>query len=155
MNSHTSTSRWPLWRFTNMVYRNIAWMLNVMYFLGYVVPWTSPISFRALFSARPFLPDLELSQVNGSLCPKKSAQTLSLLSRLTSIWRQVSKARTRFESQPDMGFLGKGWGRFLNRFWNYFVKGFLPSAALILFFPIVSLTVCLLSLVLAISAPLW
>ena len=150
-----TTTRWPLWRLTNMIFRNIAWMLNVMYFLGYVVPWASPVSFRALFSARPFLADLELSQVNGTLCPKKSSQTLSLISRLTSIWRHVSKARTRFESQPDMGFLGKGWGRFLNRVWNYFFKGFLPSFCLILIFPIISMTVCLLSLLLAVTAPFW
>jgi len=150
-----TSTRWPFWRIQNFFFRATMWMLNVMLFLGYVIPWCSPVSFRALFRSKPYLADVELSQVNGTMCPTKASQTLTLMSRLNLIWRRVSKARTRFESQPDSGFLGKGWNRFLNRFWNYFCRGFVPSFLLLVLFPLGSLVICFVSIVLAILAPLW
>ena len=36
-----------------------------------VIPWNSPLSLRALLCVQPFTPDLELSQVNGTLCPRR------------------------------------------------------------------------------------
>lgn len=155
VSSRVTTSRWPLWRVQNYVYRTITWLLNTMFFLGYVIPWCSPLSVRALFCARPFLSTFELSQVNGTLCPKKASQRATLLSRLIDIWRRVSKARTRFETQPDSGFLGKGWNRFLNRFWNYVIKGILPSLGILLGLPVAAVTTCVLSLALCITAPAW
>ncbi|ODM94685.1 hypothetical protein Ocin01_11990 [Orchesella cincta] len=155
VTTRVTTSRWPLWRVQNYIHRTLTWLLNTMFVLGYIVPWCSPLSVRALFCTRPFLSDYELSQVNGTLCPKKSSQRATLISRLIDIWRKVSKARTRFESQPDTGFLGKGWNRFLNRFWNYVVKGFFPSIFLVLFLPLGSLVTCILSLALCVTAPAW
>lgn len=74
-----------------------------MFLLGIAVPWCSPVSFRALLLTQPFTPDLELSQVNGTLFPRKSTQTPTLCSRLTTLWRHISKSRTHFESEPDTG----------------------------------------------------
>jgi len=155
MSSRFTTTRWPLWRCTNLLFRTFAWLLNVVYFLGFQVPWNSCLSFRALFLPRPFLVSLILNQVNGSLCPKKSSETRTLASRLRALWRHVSKARTKFESEPDTGFLGKGLGRFINRFWNYGIRGFLPSLFLLIFFPLAALSVSLGSIFLALTAPLW
>lgn len=74
-----------------------------MYIFGIVVPWDSAFSFRALFCIKPFMSDLELSQVNGTLFPRKTSVTQTLASRLLRLWRHVSKARTRFETEPDTG----------------------------------------------------
>lgn len=47
--------------------------------------------------------DLELSQVNGTLFPRKSSVTSTLCSRLNALWRHISKSRTHFETKPDTG----------------------------------------------------
>jgi hypothetical protein len=49
------------------------------------------------------MPDLELSQVNGTLFPRKSSLTPTLCSRLLALWRHISKSRTHFETKPDTG----------------------------------------------------
>lgn len=49
------------------------------------------------------MPDLELSQVNGTLFPRKSSLTPTLCSRLLVLWRHISKSRTHFETKPDTG----------------------------------------------------
>lgn len=74
---------------------------NVLF--GVALPWCSPVSIRALVLMQPFTPDLELSQLNGTLFPRKSSQTPTLYSRLTTLWRHISKSRTHFETEPDTG----------------------------------------------------
>lgn len=138
----STATQWPLWRWTNFLQRAWSWSWNGAYACGYLVPWCSPIGLRALLSAQPFYADLELSQVrtceasltgqvkvtfiplkvNGALCPRRSAYTPTLTSRLASLWRHISKSRTEFETQPDTGFVGKGLTRQINRAWNYGVK---------------------------------
>lgn len=86
---------------------------------------------------QPFYADLELSQVNGTLCPRRSAYTPTLNSRLASLWRHISKSRTEFETKPDTGFMGKGLTRQLNRAWNYGFKGLLCSLLFLLIFPVI------------------
>jgi hypothetical protein len=71
--------------------------------LQVVIPWCSPVGLRALFCVDPFMPDLELSQVNGTLFPRKSSLTPTLCSRLLALWRHISKSRTHFETKPDTG----------------------------------------------------
>lgn len=100
---HTTTTRWPMWRWINYVVRTWCWTWNAMFLLGVAVPWCSPVSLRALFLMEPFIPDLELSQLNGTLFPRKSSQTPTLSSRLLSLWRHISKSRTHFETEPDTG----------------------------------------------------
>ncbi len=118
----STATQWPLWRWTNFLQRAWSWSWNGAYACGYLVPWCSPIGLRALLSQQPFYADLELSQVNGALCPARSAYTPTLSSRLASLWRHISKSRTEFETQPDTGFVGKGLSRQVNRVWNYGCK---------------------------------
>lgn len=101
--TRTNSTRWPFWRLINLMQRIWCYTWNMMYLLGYVVPWDSPLGVRALFCVKPFMPGLELSQVNGSLFPKKASITHTLVSRLIELWRHISKARTRFETEPDTG----------------------------------------------------
>ncbi len=125
------------------------------FLLGFVVPWDSPLSFRALFCVKPFMPDLELSQVNGTLFPRKTSITETLASRLIALWRHISKSRTHFETEPDTGFIGKGLTRHMNRMWNYVFKGFLGTIVILFLYPIVCVAACAGSILLAVTAPLW
>lgn len=103
----TTTTRWPLWRIFNYFHRTWCWTWNAMFFFGIVLPWCSPVGLRALLLFEPFMPDLELSQVNGTLFPRKSSLTSTLASRLLSLWRHISKSRTHFETKPDTGKLNR------------------------------------------------
>ncbi|XP_046394390.1 uncharacterized protein LOC124162073 isoform X1 [Ischnura elegans] len=151
----TTTTRWPLWRWINYCHRTWSWTWNAMFFFGVVIPWCSPVSLRALFQAEPFMPDLELSQVNGTLFPRKSSLTPTLCSRLLSLWRHISKSRTHFETKPDTGFIGKGLTRHVNRIWNYMLKGLIGTLTIMVVFPILCLVTSIGSLVIALVAFLW
>lgn len=151
----TTTTRWPLWRIFNYVHRTWCWTWNAMFFFGVVLPWCSPVGLRALFLVEPFMPDLELSQVNGTLFPRKSSLTETLTSRLITLWRHISKSRTHFETKPDTGFIGKGLTRHMNRAWNYFVKGLFGTIALVIVFPVVCVLTILCSVLIALTAVLW
>nr|CAD7256838.1 unnamed protein product [Timema shepardi] len=148
----TTTTRWPMWRWINYCHRTWSWMWNAMFFFGVVIPWCSPVSLRALLCVEPFMPDLELSQVNGTLFPRKSSLTPTLASRLLSLWRHISKSRTHFETKPDTGFIGKGFTRHLNRLWNYLVKGLLGTLCVVLIFPLVCFVTSFCSLAMALTA---
>lgn len=93
--------------------------------------------------------------MNGTLFPRKTSVTPTLASRLIELWRHISKARTRFESRPDTGFIGKGMTRHANRVWNYGVKGLLGTMALVFVFPVVCVAVSVASVALAVLAPVW
>ncbi|KPJ08335.1 hypothetical protein RR48_13074 [Papilio machaon] len=98
-----TATRWPAWRLLNLAHRTWCWGWNMMFLLGVLVPWYSPVSLRALLQVKPFVTDYELSQVNGTLFPKRSSETQTMWSRLLRLWRHVSKERTRFETEPDTG----------------------------------------------------
>ncbi|XP_046960086.1 uncharacterized protein LOC124530126 [Vanessa cardui] len=150
-----STTRWPAWRILNFAHRTWSWSWNLMFVLGVLVPWCSRVSLRTLLCVKPFVPDLEQSQVNGTLFPKRSSEKQTMWSLLLKLWRHVSKERTRFETEPDTGLLGKGLSRQANRLWNYGVIGGLGSLALLLVFPLLALAASALSLIAAASVPLW
>jgi len=143
------------WRWSNYFQRAWSWSWNAAYACGYLVPWCSPIGIRALVSNHPFYADLELCQVNGVLCPRRSAYTPTLSSRLASLWRHISKARTEFETTPDTGFMGKGLTRQINRTWNYGVKGVMCSLLLLVFFPVICILCSVGGVCLAVTSPLW
>uniref|UniRef100_A0A0P5JHB7 Uncharacterized protein n=1 Tax=Daphnia magna TaxID=35525 RepID=A0A0P5JHB7_9CRUS len=151
----TTTTQWPFWRWANFLQRAWVWSCNGAYACGYIVPWCSPIGLRALVASQPFYADLELSQVNGTLCPRRSAYTPTLNSRLASLWRHISKSRTEFETKPDTGFMGKGLTRQLNRVWNYGFKGLLCSLLFLLIFPVVCVLCSAGGICLALTAPVW
>ncbi|KAL4132482.1 hypothetical protein QTP88_009622 [Uroleucon formosanum] len=153
--THTTTTRWPFWRIINFLYRTWTWTWNAMFFFGVVIPWCSPVSVRSLFYSESFYPDLELSQVNGTLFPRKSSLTSTLLSRLNLLWRHISKSRTHFETKPDTGFIGKGMTRHLNRVWNYVIKGILGTLGMLIIFPIICLSASFGSLMVALTGPIW
>ncbi|KAL0840928.1 hypothetical protein ABMA28_014724 [Loxostege sticticalis] len=151
----TTSTRWPGWRLVNLAHRTWCWSWNMMFLLGVLVPWCSPLSLRTLLCVRPFVPDYELSQVNGTLFPKRSSETQTMWSRLLKLWRHISKERTRFETEPDTGLLGKGLSRQANRLWNYGAVGGLGSLCLLLVFPLAALACSALSLAAAATVPLW
>nr|CBH09249.1 similar to CG2519 [Heliconius melpomene] len=153
--TRATTTRWPGWRLLNLAHRTWCWAWNLMFLLGVLVPWCSPLSLRTLLCVKPFVPDLELSQVNGTLFPKRSSETQTMWSMLLKLWRHISKERTRFETEPDTGLLGKGLSRQANRLWNYGLIGGLGSVLLLLVFPLVTLAASVLSLLAAVSVPLW
>lgn len=151
----STSTRWPMWRLLNLFQRTWTWTWNIMFLLGIIVPWCSPLGLRALFCVKPFMADLELSQVNGTLFPRKTSITQTMSSRLVELWRHISKARTHFETEPDTGFVGKGMTRHLNRLYNYFIKGFLGSLLILVLFPLLCISVSISSVAFAIAAPLW
>ncbi|XP_068631803.1 uncharacterized protein [Battus philenor] len=151
----TSATRWPAWRLLNLAHRTWCWSWNMMFLLGVLMPWYSPVSLRTLLRVKPFVTDYELSQVNGTLFPKRSSETQTMWSRLLKLWRHVSKERTRFETEPDTGLLGKGMSRQANRVWNYCAVGGLGSVGLLLVFPLCAVCACVLSLCAALTVPLW
>ncbi|XP_062594006.1 uncharacterized protein LOC134255480 isoform X1 [Saccostrea cucullata] len=150
-----TSSRYPFWRWWNYLQRTWSWSWNSLFFLGVVVPWCSPISIRALFWLKPFIPDLELSQVNGTLFPKESSETQTFVSRLRALWRHVFESRRKFEQTPDRGFLGKSFTRHLNRIWNYFFKGVVGTVGLTLTYPLLCIVGSALSIIAAILVPAW
>jgi len=150
---HNSTKN-PFWRWTNFCYRSWSWTLNFLFFFAVVLPWCSPFSLRALFYLHQFMPDYEVSQVNGSLHKKPSSITHTLASRLRSLWRHISKSRTDFEAKPDRGLLGKSVLRHFNRITNYILKGFFGSIVISLVFPILCIIVSYGSLLLALLGPI-
>ena len=150
-----TSTRWPLWRLFNLCHRSLAWTCNAIFLFGLWIPLCSPISLRALLCKNPFMPDYELSQVNGAVCPSKASLTPTLAHRLHNLWRKIAKARTHFETSPDTGFIGKGVSRHLNRLYNYVIKGLFGTFFYVLIFPVVSIVVSLLSFAIALLAPVW
>ncbi|KAK9508814.1 hypothetical protein O3M35_006279 [Rhynocoris fuscipes] len=151
----TTTTRWPFWRWINYCHRTWSWTWNAMFFFGVVIPWCSPVSIRALLSVNPFTPDLELSQVNGTLFPRQSSSTPTMISTLRSLARHISKATTQFESKPDTGFIGKGMTRQMNKTWNYIGKGVFGTLGIVIIFPTLCLLTTILSFIIASTAFIW
>lgn len=53
------------------------------------------------------------------------------------------------------GFIGKGFTRHVNRFWNYVVKGIMGTLAIGFLFPALCLGVSLSGIAIALTAILW
>ena len=68
---------------------------------------------------------------------------------------QVSLGRAIDGRLCCAGFLGKSFSRHINRLWNYVVKGACGSVALVLGLTPVCLIVSALSLMAAVTAPVW
>ncbi|XP_052685923.1 uncharacterized protein LOC128165435 isoform X5 [Crassostrea angulata] len=150
-----TSSRYPFWRWWNYLQRTWAWSWNSLFFLGVVIPWYSPISIKALFWIKPFIPDIELSQIDGNLYLKTSSKTETFVSRFRALWLHVFNSRRKFEEAPDRGFLGKSFTRHINRIWNYFFKGTLGSILLTLTYPLMCIGGSALSIIAALMVPVW
>jgi hypothetical protein len=89
-----------------------------MYVLGVHVPLYSSLGLRALLGLTPFMPALEVNQETGKLRTNENIIISTLTSRLVSLWRNIFKARERFESEADTGELS-AHSIFLNYFFLY------------------------------------
>lgn len=58
-------------------------------------------------------------------------------------------------SSHNLGFIGKGVTRHMNRAWNYVMKGIVGTLFLTTLFPLTCLLVSLGSMGIAVAAPLW
>lgn len=148
---------YPFWRWTNFFLRTWVYLLNSLFIFCVVIPFCSKLSLRALFSISPFYPRKICNKDTGAIISdrSKSNKTLTFVSRIAAIWNHVSKSRKTFEDQPDRGLLGKSVTRIFNVIWNYFIKGFIGTVGLILIYPILCLTVSLVSLVIGLLTPVW
>ncbi|XP_031616879.1 uncharacterized protein LOC116336853 [Contarinia nasturtii] len=50
-----NSTRWPFWRLLNLLQRIWCYVWNAMYLLGFVVPYESPVSIRALLKVKPII----------------------------------------------------------------------------------------------------
>ena len=85
----------------------------------------------------------------------KHPKVLTFASRIAAIWNHVAKSRADFESIPDKGLIGKAVQRVFNKFWNYIIKGAIGTVGLVLIFPLFSFIVSSLSILAALTAPIW
>ena len=97
----------------------------------------------------------ELCVKSGRLKQNLSHKVNTVASRLSSVWTHVRQARNSFEAAPDTGLLPKTISRIINRFVNYFLKGFVGTAFIILVFPTSMLLIIFFSLAVAVTAPVW
>lgn len=153
--THTTSTWYPFWRWTNFIHRNWVWTWNAMFYFAVCLPFGSRIGLRALVSPTVFYPEYEVNTKTGVLHPDPGSKTHSFVSRLRALWRHVHKSRAKFESTSDTGFLSKGITRHYNRFWNYIVKGFCGSVLLVLINPVVCIAASVLGLIVGFTSPLW
>ena len=97
----------------------------------------------------------ELCQNSGRLKQNLRRKVNTVASRLSSLWTHVRQSRNAFEAAPDTGLLPKTISRMFNRFVNWFLKGFVGTAFIVLVFPTAMFLISLFSLAAAVTAPLW
>jgi len=54
-----------------------------------------------------------------------------------------------------LGFLGKNMQRIFNQFWNYIGKGLVGTVAICAVYPVLCLSLSVLSFILGILSPIW
>lgn len=150
----TTTTRYVFWRLINLLQRVTSNTLNAMFLFLYLIPCQSSLSLRTLIEIKPFTPDLELSQINGTLFPG-SRRRKTIISRLISLWRGISKSRNQFESEPTGFMERKGLLRCFNMIWNYLIKGFFGSMLILIVLPLLCIIVCAGSITIGILSPIW
>ncbi|CAF5187802.1 unnamed protein product, partial [Rotaria magnacalcarata] len=101
--TYSTTTRYPFWRWKLFALRTYCWLSNAIYGFCLVVPFGSPVSFRALLSPKPFQPNYELNKNDLKLHESSSSKTQSFISRLVALWSNVRHSRQQFEQTPDRG----------------------------------------------------
>ncbi|CAF1168753.1 unnamed protein product [Rotaria sordida] len=66
-----------------------------------LVPFASPVSFRASFSSQPFQNDYELNRNDLKLYEDPSSKKQTFISRLVAFCNHVRRSRQKFEQTPD------------------------------------------------------
>ncbi|CAF0762309.1 unnamed protein product [Rotaria sp. Silwood1] len=152
---YATTTRYPFWRWKLFALRTYCWLSNAIYTLCLVIPFASPVSFRALLSPRPFRPNYELNRNDLKLHEDPHSKTQTFISRLVALWNHVRHSRQKFEQTPDRGFLGKNIQRIFNRFWNYVAKGFIGTVAICAIYPVSCIILSTGSFILGVLSPIW
>ncbi|CAF1136833.1 unnamed protein product [Rotaria magnacalcarata] len=153
--SYETTTRYPFWRWKLFAVRTFCWLSNTIFCLCIVVPYASPVSFRALLSPKPFSVGYNLNEGDLKLHEETASTTQTFISRLAALWSNVRHSRREFERTPDRGFLGKNVQRMFNRLWNYVIKGALGTVATCIIYPIVCSVVPTLSFISGVLSPIW
>ncbi|CAF3352002.1 unnamed protein product [Rotaria socialis] len=153
--TYSTTTRYPFWRWKLFALRTYCWLSNAIYGFCLVVPFGSPVSFRALLSPKPFQPNYELNKNDLKLHESSSSKTQTFISRLVALWGNVRHSRQKFEQTPDRGFLGKNMQRLFNRFWNYIIKGALGTVAVCTVYPLACSIIPTFSFILGVLSPIW
>ncbi|CAF4746596.1 unnamed protein product [Rotaria sp. Silwood1] len=153
--TYSTTTRYPFWRWKLFALRTYCWLSNAIYTFCLVIPFASPVSFRALLSLRPFRPDYKLNRDDLKLHEDPSSKTETFISRLVALWNHVRQSRQKFEQAPDRGFLGKNMQRIFNRFWNYVAKGFVGTVAICAIYPASCVLLSIGSFILGVLSPIW
>ena len=94
---------------------------NSLYVFCLVIPFVSQVSFKAIVYPNKFSMGYKMGVSDGLLYAGKKVH--SMISRIHSLHRNISKSRAKFEATPDRGLLGKNITRPFNLFWNYICKG--------------------------------
>ncbi len=150
----SDSSCW-FWRWKNFILRTNAFFWNCLFLLSVVIPWCSPLSFRALFYTEPFYPQHVLNKLDGTIVISRESETQTVISRLTSLWNHIREKRKEFENTPDTGLLSKSMTRHFHRFVHYVLKGLFGSLFIVIALPLLMAFVSTFSIILALLSPIY
>jgi hypothetical protein len=142
------------WRPRNAFWRAASFLNNGLHWLLVKNAWSGPLGLRALFGRSQFSPSLQLDARRGTLVPS-TQMVPTFRSRLRTIWRDIQKSRRTFEAKPDTGIIGKAFSRWINRAWNYIIKGFLGTLLVLVGQPILTFLNLSLVLLLTLTSVAW
>ncbi|CAF4591237.1 unnamed protein product, partial [Rotaria sp. Silwood2] len=135
--TYSTTTRYPFWRWKLFALRTYCWLLNAIYTFCLVIPFASPVSFRALLSPRPFRPDYKFNRDDLKLHEDPSSKTETFISRLAALWNHVRQSRQKFERAPDRA------------------KGFVGTVAICTVYPVSCVLLSTGSFILGALSPIW
>lgn len=119
----------------------------------------SRMSLRTFLNIEPYYPKLRINEHSGTFETDPHYKVPTYYSRLRGIWRNIRRSRSKFESQPEYGLLGKSVSRFFNIVNNYLIKGLIGTTSVAILFPIVALVNTLFTilgtLICVVPAPIW
>jgi hypothetical protein len=75
--------------------------------------------------------------------------------RINAVWLHVAKSRANFESKPDRGLIGKDSVRWLNKFWNYLIIGFIGTLLISVVQPTLTIVNVIASVGLVLTSLAW
>ncbi len=153
--SSSVSTQMPLWRVANLAQETRAYFSNGLYNMLVTNLWNGPVGLKSLVMNKPFTGESKMDSQTGNIVPDESSLTHTLRSRLRGIWRNVEESRHQFESSPDTGFLGKKYTRWINKFWNYGIKGPLSSVAVTIGQPFVTTVNTAVTGVAVVTSPVW
>eukprot|EP00927_Polykrikos_kofoidii_P054690 TRINITY_DN49079_c0_g1_i1.p1 TRINITY_DN49079_c0_g1~~TRINITY_DN49079_c0_g1_i1.p1 ORF type:complete len:1036 (-),score=159.16 TRINITY_DN49079_c0_g1_i1:59-3094(-) len=114
-----------------------------------------PLGLKAFCNPTAFYPGTKVDEKTGALRPDMDIKIETMFSRLAALWSGISKSRTRFESKPDTGLLGKSITRPFNLVWNYLFLGFVGTTLLLVMQPVLTLLNIPLCILLFLTPVFW